>query len=88
LGGDDDDGSNDIFHIMAYAMFGLGMISILATFCGKLDRVIVSLKSTTPILCFFMNRAVEMQVPVGAGEAAYELIRSEVVKYQDDYAAF
>jgi hypothetical protein len=87
LGGDDDSSSGSILNIVAYIMFAFGFISILATFCGKLDRVIVHLKSTTPIIGFFLNRAVEMQVPIGQGQAAYDLIRSEVVKYQDDYAA-
>jgi len=84
---DSNDDDDDPTPTIAYILMALGVICMAATFCGKLDRVIVHLKSTTPILCLFMNRAVEMQVPIGQGANAYNLIRAEVAKYQDDYAA-
>jgi len=73
--------------ILPSVVLGLGVICMASMFCGKLDRVVVYLKSTTPILCMFMNSSVVMQVPVGEGVNAYNLIRSEVSKYQEDYAA-
>jgi len=60
----------------------MGLVCVATTFCGKLDRIIFYLKSRSPVLCFFTHRVVAVEVPIGEGNQAYDLIQSQVAKYQ------